>query len=515
MPGTANWPGRLAIAPFAIPVLVCAPIWTGNANRLAFGYVLPSVAVLYGLVALLFVAVRLVTRSWTRAALISTIWLAYLLYLPSLLSMITDRQWIIWLALIGGAGLAFDLARRVPKDTDALARANRTVNLLMWVPALLLAGVVASNQLARTSERPDPRQSFAAFEGKANESSPDVWHIVMDRYANSETMLGTYGFDNSQFLNALRKRGFAVSENAHSNYQMTAHSLTSTLNASYLDGYAKNIRTSKDLIPLFEATDRNAAMRFFRDQGYETIFSGTWANITNASSIAERDINYRALSEFPRILIDQSVPGVIGKALGLPFTNGRADQCARAKYKFAKLNDIAKEPHRKFVFAHFLVPHPPFAINADGSCNPLEIAKTKSRAENFVGQVRYGNRELLSLIDSILAGPRPATIILHADEGPYPAHLATDEPTHTAKPVSDMDWVAQGEAVWREKSGILMAIRHADGETQTAPETPVNLYPLILNRSFGANLPLKEDKVYFFRNDLDFYTFHDVTSAVR
>ncbi len=43
-----------------------------------------------------------------------------------------------------------------------------------------------------------------------------------------------YGYDNTEFLNALRERGFYVGECSQSNYVRTEISLASSLNMMYL-----------------------------------------------------------------------------------------------------------------------------------------------------------------------------------------------------------------------------------------------------------------------------------------
>ena len=503
--------GRLPIAPFAIPILVSTPIWSRNILRLAYQDMLPTVIALLAIVAILLIGIRLFVKTWMQASLIALIWVGYMLYLPPFVRFFTSNHWVLLIAIAGVGLMAWDLSRRVPADEENLSTANGFANIVAWCPALLALWYVGSSQLELERGRPDPLQIFAPLTGKADAQSPDVWHIVMDRYAGQTTLVRDYDYDNSSFLAALRKRGFAVADDAHSNYQITPLSLASTLNASYLDGYARKLGRQHDLVAMFNAIDRNAAFDFFRHQGYEVIFSGGWADITIDNAMADRDINFRALSEVPRIVIGHSVPGVIAGELGVPYTNGRKDQCLRARYKFRQLRAVAAESGRKFVFAHFLVPHPPYALNADGSCRSLEEARHNPRKDNYAGQVRYANRELIKLIDAILAGPRPATIVIHADEGPYPAQFAFDEPSHVPSGSNGKNWLTSDPEVRQQKTSIIMALRHADGKTTEAPRTPVNLYPIILNRSFNAAIPIREDKTFMFADEPDLSKLTDIS----
>lgn len=508
-----RWLAKPALAPFAIPIFVAVPLWQINRLKLPYGDILPSVGVALALVGVLLLAVYAVQRNWQRAALVTLLWTAFLYYSPSLVSLVTQSELAQLLLIVVLAILAWDAGRRIPRDQDKLEHANFRANAAI-VPAVIALACFVGGQLAfLASGRPEPQDVFEPFSGKATARSPDVWHIVMDRYGNTDTLARIYGYDNRPFLNALRERGFAVDENAHSNYQYTAPSLASTLNADHLDGMERHGAHGDDQVPLFDAVRENQALRFFRDQGYQTIFAGSRASVSIHSDIADRNINYRDWSIGP-LMLGETLPGLIGRAVGAPFAEERAEQCLREKRKFAELNALAGQVGRKYVFAHFLIPHPPFALMADGSCRSAESEKSSSRAENYAGQLEYGNRELLQLIDAILAGPRPATIVLHADEGPYPAEIAIDE-LASDKLTGIEDWTRASRDKLREKTGILMAIRQADGNSAPAPASPVNIYPLILNRSFGGHMPMRADRILVFPHLGRMHDLVDVTDKVR
>ena len=69
----------------------------------------------------------------------------------------------------------------------------------------------------------------------ASGSPPDIYYIILDRYARHDVMLNTYGFDNSEFLSDLTTRGFAIAQCSLSNYNHTDLSLASSLNFEYVD----------------------------------------------------------------------------------------------------------------------------------------------------------------------------------------------------------------------------------------------------------------------------------------
>lgn len=506
---------RLPLAGLAIPPLVGVTLWMSNVTRVPYEDALPVVFALVAIAALLLALVRLMVGNWVRSGMIAGIVAAYIFYLGPGVASLASAPWLRGL-LMGLAGLvAIDLARRVPRDRAALLDINRKLNLALLPILLIGSGFVVARQVALERQRPEPGLSFPAFAAAATAASPDVWHIILDRYANGATLRTVYGHDNELFLDALRARGFAVREAAFSNYQRTGHSVSSTLNAAYLDSLSERMAGNQDdWVPIYRALTDNAAMRFFEAQGYQTVFAGSWWNPIRRSRVADRNINFRAIPELGRLVLDQSVVGKAMAALGLPYGDGRADQCFRARAKFRELRELARDPARKYVLAHFLVPHPPFVLNADGSCRSLAQAERASRRDNYVAQVRYANREVVRLVDAILAGPRPAVILLHGDEGPWPAAFAGDE-RFLGADTKPIDWTRAGNAEIVEKLGILMAVRSPGGGDRDLPATPVNLYPRLLRNHFGGRSPDRPDRHLLFKHRAALYSFKDVTPLIR
>ena len=507
---------RLPLAGSAIALLATLTHWFPNMNRVPYESALPTIAAMVAISLLLLALFRPIAGGWIRAGLMAGIAAAYLLYLPAPVAALSDAVPLQAALFVAGAALAIVLARRIPRDEAKAAALNRKLNLLL-VPVTIGVSVVAVVQQVRLEgARPDPDSVFPPFEGRADAASPDVWHIIFDRYASRETLAAVYGYDNRPFLAALRARGFQVGEGNYSNYQRTGHSVASTLNGAYLDGLAGRMTDQQqaDWVPIYRALTGNQAIGFFRRSGYDTVFAGSWWNPTRASGAADRNINYRAIPELGRVLLDQSVAGFVLRRFGLPYGDARGEQCRRAAYKFARLRELAGERGRKYVFAHFLVPHPPFVLNADGSCRPLEVANAASRRDNYVAQLDYANREALRLIDAIRAGPRPAVIVIHSDEGPWPEPFVGDERFLGGDPVS-VDWPRISGGQLREKMGILIAIRPADGRPLPPVSSPVAIYPSLLRTYFGGTRPAPPERHFVFDGDRALYRFTEVSAALR
>ena len=79
-----------------------------------------------------------------------------------------------------------------------------------------------------------PTWSKQEFDLKLPENPPDIYFLVFDRYGGLKTLLKEYQYDNSPFYDELKKRGFEVNEESHSNYPRTMLSMASALNCEYL-----------------------------------------------------------------------------------------------------------------------------------------------------------------------------------------------------------------------------------------------------------------------------------------
>ena len=88
--------------------------------------------------------------------------------------------------------------------------------------------------------------------------------------------------------------------------------------------------------------------------------------------------------------------------------------------KFAAVAELAKDPTLTFTYAHFLVPHPPYAFARDGSAQTEINRATRAEKDLYIDQLVATNRLILQTIDGILnSSAIKPIIVLQADEGPY------------------------------------------------------------------------------------------------
>jgi len=134
----------------------------------------------------------------------------------------------------------------------------------------------------------------------------------LDAYSRGDVLQSRFDFDNSEFTDWLRDKGFFVADSSISNYAWTHLSLGSTLNAEYLQTLVPSKVKVKGKLPedhldrfqlfqqlLWSRFIRNSrVVRFFADLGYRVV-SNRWIYKTEEEEqksiyqaffwIAERD----------------------------------------------------------------------------------------------------------------------------------------------------------------------------------------------------------------------------------
>ena len=196
--------------------------------------------------------------------------------------------------------------------------------------------------------------------------------------------------------------------------------------------------------------------------------------------------SFTTLTEFETLFLDTTILRV---ATDYDRLNSTATlySAARRLRIFSELETLKQLPSREgkyFVFAHFVIPHPPFSFGVDGQWLEINMnTATQKEIENaYINQVIFVNREIIKVIDVILKESKtPPVIIVQSDHGP-PPDLTND-------PVVRMP--------------ILNAyyLPGANQEEVFYPSiSPANSFRVVLNQYFGTSLLLLKDESFFAPN---------------
>lgn len=370
------------------------------------------------------------------------------------------------------------ILRRV-KHPDAPTHGLNLISIFLLIyPTWIIASTLFQQYLSDSSTR----ISTAVEGAEAGNASPDVYYIILDGYGRQDVLQNELGYDNTEFIEGLRARGFYVAECSQSNYAHTLYSLSSSLNYDYLDSLGAT--SDAERITLLK---HGAVRTAFEESGYTIVaFPTGWSMTewTDADIYPDYGRSFTTLTEFETLYLDTTMLRV---ATDYDRLNSKTTPYSRARRlrvlsMIETLKEIPTREGNYFVFAHFVIPHPPYSFGADGEW--LEInASTASYGEfknAYLNQVEYINREILQIVDAIQAGSE-AVIIIQGDHGPPPD--LTNDPAI--------------------KMPILNAyyLPEVDADRALYPSiSPVNSFRVVLNRYFDADLPLLEDRSYFAPN---------------
>ena len=422
-----------------------------------------------------------------------------------------------WLAMaVGGLLAIWWLGPRLAPATPLL---NAVLGGLLIVNLGTI--LVFAIQLRAAAAEPGPATSpgSSPLAGEAT-ATPDIYWIILDRYASRDVARTYYDHDITPFVQELEERGFYVAEHATPNYLKTAPSLVSARNMDYLDGEALRARAASDddWGPLHrDLGDRFALLDLLEQHEYRFVHLGTWWGPTQRHPHAELNFVYdRNRSEFAVALMRSTMLRAPELVADSPIDARKSSFYDRTSWQWERLIDTVEVGGPKLVHAHFSLPHEPYVFDADGSYVTEALESSRSTEENYARQVEYANAQVLRFIDRALdADPdeRPI-IVIQGEEGPRPARYRADE--------AGFAWTDATDAELHEKFGILSAYHlpgYPGAEAEAAGLYPsitlVNQFRVIANTYLGTSYEILPDRNFIWPSDGNMYELIDVTDRVQ
>jgi hypothetical protein len=307
---------------------------------------------------------------------------------------------------------------------------------------------------------------------------PDIYLILLDGYTRADILKENYNFDNSAFIQELEDLGFYVAKCAQSNYPSTKLSVTSVFYAKYHD------------LPYLSPLSSSLVIDTVRSLGYKVI---TFENRSNGHFDIKEDLRLSrhqmafgridltgGVTEFESMLFQvsflrlfydmpQLIPGANAQLLQQTEYN---EHYYQVKYILNKLQQLPEEAGPKLVFAHILVPHPPFIFAPNG-----EFRWAEDRVTGYNSNVQFINSQIVTVVDAIVNKSKtPPVIIIMGDHGPFGNQVTPSM-----------------------RLSILNAYYLNDEAKKDLYEriTPVNSFRVIFNNYFGTSYPLLDDLSYF------------------
>lgn len=455
---------------------------------MVFGFVLLLTAVLDGVG-------RFVVRDPERRALMVSVVLMFIfgyghidagifhenvfssVLIPSLLfGVVLPLLWIVW---------RVKNPERIVSVAHTMALALVCVQVATALPSLIVQSVHAAGEFNHSKAPVEIKQN----QDDAAMKKPDVYLMVFDAYARGDMLKQYNQLDNTAFLDALKSRGFLVSDQARSNYMYTRLSLSSFLNMQYLDDEIKEFGDNPPRGAINPMLREFEVARRFKQLGYTYRHIGGYWHVTRSSPLADENVSYLPsfIEEFAFVFIEGTALHPFLKAMPI-----YGDWFQPGVVHLQQFKGIAKPAGEKgpvFTFAHVLAPHSPYVFDRHG-IKGADTSLTKfERPLEYAEQVRYLNEQILKIVDEIVRVSGPDAIILvHGDHGARSQGQLGGTPEQN-----------------REQMATFAAYRVPDvAKAAIYPGMSlVNNWRVVFSTVFGAkDLPLLPDRTFYSDPDL-------------
>lgn len=486
--------------PWLLAATVIVSLGAQNVEWFTLGDVLAVLGPALLAATITFGALLLIRRSARHAALLSS-WIGLLgLYYGTLFDGLQKlpagggdalRHGVLIAIGAGVAAILWHLSgelKSLAKFLSLTAAITLTAFSVKLALALAREPSPTPSELATTT----PAQTQAATEGV---SSPDIYYLILDGYARGDVLQKSYDFDNSEFLDGLRQRGFYVADKSCTNYPGTAFSLSSSLNMRFHQSF----NPQGSYKPFARMVRTHEVGRRLSERGYQLIHFNTSFVPTACSEISHVALGEPAtwLPGGSRMILMQLIRHSAGRFV---YGGDRGLLVAQHRRALRQLAEVPTRPGPKFTFCHIIFPHPPYLFQRDGQPN-WNIDQSDRAA--YIDQVIYLNHEVTKAIDAILAqSTQRPIIVIQSDHGP-----GFSRP----KPGSN-----SMEEFVQERVPILNAylVPESVRQTLTPTITPVNTFRRVLTHELGFDYAPLPDRKFLVHRTLG-ATVLDVTDKIH
>jgi hypothetical protein len=477
--------------PFVFSAYPALALLSVNVGQVQLAAGLRPLLVSVAIGGLLFFIIWLIIRKIHKSAFLTSLWLALFFSYGHVYNLVVEKYpdfkpipWlpILWLILFF---LSIWWVSRPGLTFAGSAAGLNTIALGLVIVALvqisLKAGKAGNSGLALGAEHA-PVQSDLILP----DNPPDIYYFILDSYGRADLLKQAYGYDNSEFLQGLKERGFYVADCSQTNYVRTEVSLGSSLNMLYLQELDSAFRPDSTSRRVLWNSLKDSAVRYnLEGLGYKTIGFATgfaWLDLTDADVFLSPPPLSSGLTEFETMFIQTTLARHL-KDLGWLDPDAIMGQNFRDRFNFIfnSMHYLAHLPGPKLAYIHVISPHPPFVFDAGGNptyppdfWNAQRMYPSDLYAKGYKNQLTYLNKKVLEAVDTLISESKtPPVIILQGDHGPW------------LQPNNKRMWILNAYYLPGHNGELYPKI------------TPVNSFRLVFDAYFGGNYDMLDDVSYF------------------
>ncbi len=517
--------------PLFIGLLPVVSLLGHNLHEMRLASATRSIVIFIALPVILVLIAKLLTRGWGRATLISSLFILVLTSYGHVYAVLKQyevagvilgrHRYLLPLVLVLTTGGIWFILRsnRSSHDLHSVLTISSFVAVLL---PLTQVGAFVLQQPQPLSAGANPADS-RTVESQDPKDLPDIYYIILDAYARSDTLESWFGYDNSEFLGALQERGFYIAHQSNSNYFGTAVSLASSLNMNYLQDL--DIDLDQGIYPsnMREPIRNSAVRQKLEGLGYATVAFPTDyypTELDDADHYLQPGLNplerfhvTGRLNAFEGLLVRGTIAQafldlqILRESQVGTFIQEQLDEPRQVRREIVLssldlLGTVPEFEEPTFTFAHVMIPHGPYIFERNGDIVGAEALASRTGShiaddnKFYLNQLMYTSDLVIRTVDQIKArSDSPPIIILQADHGPEP----------------DMDWGHPDPDSLRARMAILNAYHVPDAcREQLYPTiSPVNTFrvlyscldfmerELLVDQSYYSNLRSRSEKLDF------------------
>ena len=493
----------IPIHPFLVSIYAVLSLYSANMNEIFLNSIGRSLIVLTLSTAILLVLIYGLTKDWQWSGLYLGLFLLLFFTYGHIhtfkdvtvvgINIFRHKYLVaIWL-LLGVTGTIF--IRRI-NDLKLFTVFANTMSVVMLLFPVLNIGrfVIGENIYSSTVET----QTSLPSELSVKQPAPDVYFIVLDAYGREDILQNLFGFDNSGFIHDLEDLGFYVVDCSQSNYARTQLSISSTLNMDYIQNLVPDLQADEVKYWASPLLIHSQVRNIFEGLGYKTVafYNGYprvhWEDADyflqpKESSSLLRQLDSKLTSFEVMFLNTTLVSAIIDSQTGGTQISSNPSRREADLYMLSKLPKIPQILGPKFIYAHLMLPHPPFVFGPNGEevtistsgdgLNDVEEYQDEVNRIGYRDQLIYTNGRIIPVLREIIENsPTPPIIVLESDHGP----------------------TGYGGSI--NRMGNFMAYYFPARDLASIAyqfTTPVNSFRLVFNEYFGGKYPLLDDISYY------------------
>jgi hypothetical protein len=324
------------------------------------------------------------------------------------------------------------------------------------------------------------------------DSLPDIYYLLFDELAASETYQQLIAYDNSANDRLLSFMGFKIAKQAYAATNHTHTAMPSVFNMCYLPFIENQQVGFREMHALINNINKNPVIPFLKNNGYKIFNAGIFRlddapgltkpdlwTLHSANDMITDQILYRNLWNNFGWMIQSKLTSKPKSVEKLVSDTALINEALSIVQK--TIADTVSQP--KFLYAHFYLPHGPVRYDSSGNILQWKSYGDYNLKNESFGlyreQVKYTFRLIIKLCNQIQQqSKRPTVIILQGDHG-----IRNYDTTKFNKELSFRPYAA---------------FYFPEGSYTTISDSfyMPNTFRVVLNQYFQQKLPMLSRKIY-------------------